>query len=353
MKFLASTVTGDGTISVTLEHGTSYVVATEHPAYMRLLKAFKAKDVEKFVEEYDAANAFNNFVGESSVVTIKDETVLYKGNEIHNSLTQRIIDLMRDGFDVMPMVKFLENLMKNPSKNSVDQLYDFLAHKHLPITDDGCFLAYKSVRSDYYSVASGNLTLLKGKTDGNGRIYNGVGEEILCERNEVDDNPSNHCSKGLHVGALSYAGPNGWYHNDSQRVVVVKVNPMNAVSVPSDHSYTKLRTCGYTVVTDFKEALTRSVYQADCNESFEVCDLVEDEIDDLWDEVDIRDLVHGDAIKFTYVNKEDVQKVRYARVESVEDDYISCSLLTSDPSFHEHEFASFNVDRMSNIQYLE
>ena len=56
---------------------------------------------------------------------------------------------MREGLPFEPLVKLFENLMKNISYQTRTQLYDFLEHKNLPITEDGCFLAYKAVNSDY------------------------------------------------------------------------------------------------------------------------------------------------------------------------------------------------------------
>jgi hypothetical protein len=47
---------------------------------------------------------------------------------------------------------------------------------------------------------------------------------------------------------LEYAGPGGWYHRSDDVVVIVKVNPRDAVSVPIDHSAQKLRVCRYEVV---------------------------------------------------------------------------------------------------------
>jgi hypothetical protein len=167
---------------------------------------------------------------------------------VHNIVTRRIIETQEAGLPYTGLLTFLDNLEANPSKRAVDELYSFLEHKFLPVTPDGHFIAYKGVRSNYFSVMSGSLTLLSGRGDGpnnTGHIYNGVGELIECPRNEVDDNKDATCSVGLHVGTANYAI--GW----GARTVVVKVNPRDAVSVPSDHNAEKLRVHRYEVVADF------------------------------------------------------------------------------------------------------
>jgi hypothetical protein len=142
--------------------------------------------------------------------------------------------------------KFWENLKKNPSYNSVRELYDFLSYKELPITEDGCFLAYRGLQEDFYSVRGNTSTkVLQGNVNSQGQIYNGVGEHIEVERNCVDDDRNNHCSFGVHAGSWQYASE--WSQG---KMVVVKINPKDVVSVPSDYNCQKLRCCAYTVVSE-------------------------------------------------------------------------------------------------------
>ena len=172
---------------------------------------------------------------------VEGTKILFNGMQVHNVVADRIVQLSDAGLPFMPAVRFLENLLQNPSKRAVDELYAFLEHKGLPLTDDGHFLAYKSVRADY-------------KDKYSGKIDNSVGKIVEVPRNTVDDNREHECSHGLHVGALAYSGPNGWYHSAGDNVVIVKVNPRDAVSVPRDHSAQKLRVCRYEVISDFKGA---------------------------------------------------------------------------------------------------
>jgi hypothetical protein len=138
--------------------------------------------------------------------------------------------MLEDGFDVAPLVEFMHNLMKNPSKRAVDELYGFLEKNSLPITPDGCFLAYKRVRGDYKDCYTGTMD-------------NSVGKVVEMERNMVDDNRDNTCSTGLHFCSHSYLASFG-----GERTVIVKVNPADVVSIPSDYNNAKGRACSYEVI---------------------------------------------------------------------------------------------------------
>jgi hypothetical protein len=102
--------------------------------------------------------------------------------------------------------------------------------------------------------------VLQGVVNSQGRIYNGVGEHIEVQRNCVDDDRNNHCRPGLHVGSLDYA--RGWARG---KVVVVKVNPKDVVSVPNDCQCQKLRCCAYTVVSEINTEILSAATDADGN----------------------------------------------------------------------------------------
>ena len=128
------------------------------------------------------------------------------------------------------MVNFMDNLYQNPSKRAVDELYGFLEKGNLPITPDGHFLAYKKVREDYKDCHSGTMD-------------NSIGQVVEMERYNVDDNKDNTCSTGLHFCSKDYLNSFG-----GARTVIVKINPRDVVSIPSDYNQTKGRACRYEVV---------------------------------------------------------------------------------------------------------
>lgn len=175
----------------------------------------------------------------------------YNGQLLPEALCKKIKSIKATGVSFAPFEAFIERIVQNPSATSIAELYDFLAYKELPITADGCFIAYKGIRSNGYSIKGNlNTTVLTGTVDEEGRIKNdNFGEKISVARNQVDDNRDKHCSFGLHVGSLDYA--KGWSAS-VRRIIMVKVDPADVVSVPSDHSFQKCRVCAYTPMADLK-----------------------------------------------------------------------------------------------------
>ena len=214
--------------------------------YVRILSAFELPEADR---EASISKILFEKYGYSTIdgFVISPESVIYNGVELPQVLAQKVRSLVEEGLPVTLFAKFWENIQNNPSSSSVRELYDFLAYKELPLTEDGCFLAYKGLDNNYWSISGNTKTLVvKGKVNSSGRIFNGVGEDIEVVRRDVDDNRNNHCSFGLHVGSLNYA-------QDFSRgkVVVVKINPKDVVSVPSDYNCQKCRVSAYKVVSDF------------------------------------------------------------------------------------------------------
>ena len=162
-------------------------------------------------------------------ITVVDGVIYYQDIEVHNTVTERIVRMMGEGFDVDPMLRFLENLMDNPSNRSVKDLYRFLEHNSLPITSDGHFLAYKYVTDDFKDCYSRTKD-------------NSVGSTVTMERRDVEDNPDVTCSSGLHFCSIDYLGGGG------SNVVILKINPADVVSIPTDYNNAKGRCCKYKVV---------------------------------------------------------------------------------------------------------
>ena len=233
------------------------------PQYLRVLKAF---DLPKSEQESAFANILQQASGffESDGFKITPEEVFYNGEAMPCALADKIRSIVQEGLPISLFAKFWDNLHENPSANSVRELYDFLAYKELPITEDGCFLAYKGLNKNYWSISGNKKTrVTKGKVDASGRIYNAVGQEIEVRRWDVDDNRQNNCSFGLHVGSLNYA------EDFAQGVVVVvKINPKDVVSVPEDFDCQKCRVSAYKVVDVFSDEIKSPVCDEDGNEMY-------------------------------------------------------------------------------------
>lgn len=178
--------------------------------------------------------------------TIENGIVKYKGMVLNDVISQKLISVIVEGDqDCAPIAKYVERILQNPSATSAHELYDFLGYKELPITPRGTVYAYKGVQSNFYSVMGNPKTIvLQGKVDAGGHILNKVGETIEVARISVDDNRDNECSFGLHTGSYDYA--KGW----GQKLLLVEFDPADAVSVPKDCSFQKLRVCKYKVIAE-------------------------------------------------------------------------------------------------------
>ena len=190
--------------------------------------------------EYDKAQIVGNrkrgaTMIAGDVVTVSGNKVFYGSMELRGSLVDRILELKLANHDFEPMRLFLENCLKNPLLKH-DELFEFLEHSGgLPITEDGCFLAYKKVRPDYYDIYSG-------------RMLNKPGEWVSMPREDVDPDRRNECSTGLHFCSFGYLDHYASYQD--YRIVVVKINPADVIAIPRDYSCSKGRTFQYLVVDE-------------------------------------------------------------------------------------------------------
>jgi len=256
----------DGNLTVILKNKAHQVIP-DHTNYKLILEALPTATEDELLELVDIEKAVASFSdGQVSIVNGK---VMFEGEEVHGSISKRIIEFMSKGLPFQPLVKFLENLMENPSMQSQQELYDFLEHENLPITEDGCFLAYKAVSKDF-------------KDKWRGTFDNSVGQVCEMRRAKVDDNRSQGCSAGLHAGALNYVANYGSV-DAGDNIVIVKINPEDVVSVPSDCNCEKLRTCKYEVVGLYQGELPKPLYKAE----FEADSYVDDEeYSTVYDEYD-------------------------------------------------------------------
>lgn len=214
--------------------GESKIVSATSPLYAGVVAAIQADDEDAL---RTAVNVKETVVRSSNGnITLEDGTLLYKGEPLRHAIKNRIVKMLNGGFDVTPLVNFLDNLMENPSNRAVNETYGFLEACNLPITPDGCFLAYKMIRDDYTDIYTGTMD-------------NSVGQTVTVPRNEVDEDSERTCSYGLHVCSQAYLGHYGRRGNDD-RIVVTKVNPADVVAVPSDYDNSKMRVCGYDVVDE-------------------------------------------------------------------------------------------------------
>jgi hypothetical protein len=218
-------------ITVVLKNKT-HTISKSHPTYEKVKEAIKTSAWDVLENIIDPKKMVLNYG--SGHLEIQGEKLYWKGKEFHNAMSKRMFQMLQEDLPIEPLVLFMENLMTNPSYRAVNELFGFLEKNSLPITPDGHFLAYKKVRNDFKDIHSGTFD-------------NSVGQVCEMERNEVDDNKDRTCSAGLHFCSQEYLSSFGsGYGGD--RVVILKINPRDVVSIPVDYNNSKGRTCRYEVI---------------------------------------------------------------------------------------------------------
>jgi hypothetical protein len=249
-------------INVVFDDGV-VAVRSENPLFEKVRDALNSFDFEKVTQLVDVANRLKKTSDERMYVV---DGIIYITNPdgspeaVPNSLSTRIISFLDENLDVEPLYLFWQNLRENPSEDSKQDLFGFLDANRVPVTADGCFIAYKRVRDDYTDLQTG-------------KFDNHPGKLVQMDRDKVDPNREQTCSTGLHVAAFIYA--KDFYANG--HLLEVKVNPKNVVAVPTDYNQQKMRVCEYEVIRECGGPREEQLYTDDDSYNEEEAYIEEDE----------------------------------------------------------------------------
>ena len=166
-------------------------------------------------------------------IKITDDALCYKGVVLPKTLLTLVRQQIKNKVRNSYIVKFVDLLIQNPDQRVIEQLYDFLLHNDIDICPNGYILAYKAV----------NKSMRDHRTN---KIDNSVKQVVSMNRDDVDSNPDNVCSRGLHVASKSYIKQ--CYNQHSSKLIQCIINPKDFVSVPTDYNGGKARVCKYKVV---------------------------------------------------------------------------------------------------------
>ena len=268
-------ILGGDSLTVFFE-GKPYTINRQAHTFNLVLNAIKNDDLNALRTALNVRQGIVQALSKTagSNVRIEGTRIFYKDTEVTGLISSRIFETIRLGLDVKPMVRFLENLMQNPSKRAVDELFGFLDACNLPITEDGHFLAYKRVRNNYRDVHSGTMD-------------NSVGKVLEMPRNAVDEDKNRTCSAGLHFCSYEYLA-----HFGGERIMVLKINPRDVVAIPADYNNSKGRTCRYEVVDELPVDSTNmptTRIKEDYTDEYSNCDDYEADWVESWDESDYDD----------------------------------------------------------------
>lgn len=248
---IESIVSNNSVTLMKIENGrvlTPITVPNGHQNYLRVRQAVMEGKLELAYQLANIKEKIQKSLSNSGFV-VTNGVVKLDNFILNDVVSSKLLRLIKEGVsDLSPIRNYVNRILENPSRASAHELYDFLGYRELPITPEGMVLAWKGVRQDDYSVVGNTKTVvLQGKVDSTGHIYNGVGEIVEVKRICVDDDRTNECSYGLHVGSLDYARGHG------SKLKLVMFDPKDAVSVPKDCSFQKLRVCKYEVLADVED----------------------------------------------------------------------------------------------------
>jgi hypothetical protein len=206
------------------------IISKDHLNFNAVLECVKSGDVAKLKELVDIP-AFVAAYTFGKVQISDDSVVLFEGKPLNNAMTDRLVYLIKEGLDPSPIAYFMENLYRNPVKTAHDELFTWLEQGQMPITEDGCFIAYKRVRGDYTSNYDGSTPNIVGTT------------VSMASRDDADSNFRNECSRGLHFCSYSYL-----QSFRGERTLILKINPEDVVAIPADYDHAKGRAWKYEVI---------------------------------------------------------------------------------------------------------
>jgi len=234
MAYFPYTVT-EGNITILID-GSMNKIPRTHAGFAALSEHLKGNnhDADLILQLLDKRAAMARLT--AGRVKVVGTTVFFKGEPLHSALAHKLVVMMDEGYDGTPLARFMNNIMDNPSERSRECLFEFISKYDAPITEDGCFVAFKGVRDNYMDCHSG-------------KFDNSPGKVVKQDRDKCVEDPNQTCAAGLHVCASHYL--DSFWTN--KRVIAVKVNPRDVVSVPYDYNYSKMRVCEYLVLGDIED----------------------------------------------------------------------------------------------------
>lgn len=275
----------DNNVTVNYE-GQTHIVARTDSLADKLIAALREGRKDEIPALVNKSKQIEQY-GDGSF-TVKNGSIFVNGQPVHHALSGKILKFSAEGLPHEPLVKFAQNLQKNPSYRAVTELFQFLEKNDHPITDDGNFIAYKRVRADFKDIHSGTFD-------------NSVGTSPEMPRNQVNEDSSQTCAAGLHVANWHYAHTQFASSNSFTDVMLeVEVNPADVVSIPDDYNNSKMRVCKYKVLgvvdkehsSDVSIRATSSVCNSESLDEERLCERCDIELYD--SEYDMCNQCHDD-----------------------------------------------------------
>jgi len=240
---------GRKSVTVFLE-GEPLTTDDTNPNFDTIVEMIHNGQTDGLRARFSAKNLVEDkFLNLSERVAMRGQVIYFDGDPVESVLTDHLVSVLQEGTeDATPILNFWEKIATNPSDNSRENLFRWLKSQHresgLTIDEDGDIIGYKAVTGDLLSTRSGP-GIVNDEVFEDSQLSNQPGNVVAMPRSIVTDDPSVACSVGLHVGTRGYAEA---FAPRDGKIVLVKVNPRDVVSVPSDSRDQKMRVCRYEVL---------------------------------------------------------------------------------------------------------
>lgn len=231
--------------------GHIFTLDNTNRSFGRAVEAVRSGDLEQALKIMCPATILIEGTAEHPEFRVADGVVTYHGQPLKGYAISKLLELCSEQFPIEALVNFIVRVQDNPSNRAVEDLYRFLEYGELPLLPDGRFIAYKKIQEDWTDCRTGTLT-------------NTVGAVVEMPRNQVDDNPNNTCSHGLHVCSMEYLSSFG-----GARCVACAVDPADVVSIPIDYTNTKMRVCRYEVLAEIPQPQTQNPWNRPVVDEYE------------------------------------------------------------------------------------
>ena len=250
-------------IVITSTEGMPISIDSSHPNYeeVKTLLTTKTGTYDQITDLMQPMKEFRRVLSTSNFYENADGDICIDIDSyqfvLPLELQMEVVRVNRANGNLVPLEAFVTRLASNPDKDVHRQLYGFISACGLTLTEDGHFLAYKKVRDDYLDIYTGTMDNSPGKT-------------LSMPRFAVEKNPNRTCSAGLHFAAWGYLQHYG--ASSGTRVVILKIDPADVISIPSDYNNMKGRACKYTVIKEIavpEELKNKVIWNDDSEEDYE------------------------------------------------------------------------------------
>ena len=133
MAITASSLVNE-TLTLIIDNGKKVLTAkSDNPRWHDILEAYRYQNKERL----EALVSLKTIVDEysSGKLSVNSAGVTYNGRPMHTIDSERVMAFLKNNLPFKPLANYIEKKAKNPSKRAIDEMYNFLENRSMPLTD--------------------------------------------------------------------------------------------------------------------------------------------------------------------------------------------------------------------------